>query len=296
MPLPRPARPDALRPTAEQALATWVERVRADREQVERLRELADPSDYYAPMADRFRADPRRTDDQVVAALSGIARPNDAWLDIGAGGGRYALPMALVTREVVCVEPSEGMRAVLAAGADEHDIGNVAIFEGRWPPAGWMDRGVVEGLHVDVSLMAHVGYDIESIGPFLDAMESVTSRLCVAVMAEGAMTTVASLLWHPVHDEPRAPLPALPELLAVLMARGRLPEVALVDRVAPAFEARDDVLQMARRQLWLRPGSPKDRRLMDLVDELTTERDGGWALDWTTTRIGIVTWEPRDRD
>ncbi len=295
MPLPRPSRPDALRPTAEQALATWAERVRADREQVERLRELADPSDYYAPTAERFRADPRRTDDQVLAALGAIARPNDAWLDIGAGGGRYALPIALVTREVFCVEPSEGMRTVLAAGAEEHEIGNLHVFEGRWPPTGWMDRGVVEGLHVDVSLMAHVGYDIEAIGPFLDAMESVTSRLCVAVLSEGAMTTVATLLWQPVHDEPRAPLPALPELLALLLARGRLPEVSLVDRVASAFESRDDLLQMARRQLWVRPGSAKDRRVVDLVDELATERDDGWSLDWTTTRIGIVTWEPRDR-
>ncbi len=90
MPLPRPSRPDPLRPTAAGALAAWAARVRADREQVERLRELDDPADYYAPMADRFRADPHRTDDQVVAALSAIARPRDVWLDIGAGGGRYA--------------------------------------------------------------------------------------------------------------------------------------------------------------------------------------------------------------
>lgn len=296
MPLPRPSRPDALRPTVDLALQTWADRVRADREQVERLRELSDPADYYAPMADRFRADPRRTDDQVLATLGAIARPNDIWLDIGAGGGRYALPVALVTREVIAVEPSEGMRAVLAAGAEEHEIGNVAVFEGRWPPAGWMDRGVVEGLQVDVSLMAHVGYDIEAIGPFLDAMESVTSRLCVSVLAEGAMTTVATLLWQPVHDEPRAPLPALPEFLALLLARGRLPEVQLVDRVAPSFATREELVDMARRQLWVKPGSAKDRRLIDLVDQLATERDGQWALDWTTTRIGIVTWEPRDRD
>ena len=58
----------------------------------------------------------------------------------------------------------------------------------------------------------------------------------------------------------------------------------------------EDVVQMARRQLWLRPGSAKDRALIDLVDEMATERDGRWALDWAVTRIGIVTWEPRDPD
>jgi SAM-dependent methyltransferase len=296
MTLPRPAHPDPLRPSADQALAAWAQRVRADREQVERLRELADPSDFYAPMADRFRADPHRTDDQVVHALGRIARPNDTWLDIGAGGGRYALPLALVTRQVICVEPSEGMRTVLAASADEHGIGNISVFEGRWPPASWPSTSGLAGLDADVALMAHVGYDIEAIGPFLDAMEAVARRACVTVMGEGAMTTVASLFWAPVHDEPKALLPALPELLAVLVARGRLPEVHLVDRVPPAFDTLDDLLTMARRQLWVAPGSAKDRRLSELVERKATQRDGRWALDWTATRIGVVTWEPRDRD
>jgi SAM-dependent methyltransferase len=296
MPLPRPARPDSLRPTADLALTTWALRVRADREQVERLRELDDPSDYYGPVADRFRADPHRTDDQVLAILSAIARPNDTWLDIGAGGGRYALPIALVTREVICVEPSEGMRAVMAGTAEEHGISNIHLFEGRWPPTSWTARGTADGIDADVSLMAHVGYDIEAVGPFLDAMEAVTSRLCVAVMSEGAMTTVATLLWEPIHGEPRVPLPALPELVALLIARGRLPELSLTDRFPPSFESREAIVDTARRQLWLRPGSPKDRRTIDLVDGMATERDGRWALDWRITRIGVVTWEPRDPD
>jgi len=296
VPLPRPSRSDALRPTAEAVLVAWAERVRADHEQVERLREEPDPSDYYAPTADRFRADPRRTDDAALAVLRSIAHPGDTWLDIGAGGGRYALPIALGTREVICVEPSEGMRMVLAAGAAEHGIPNVSVRDGRWPPAGWPDPAALAGMRADVTLMAHVGYDIEAIGPFLDAAESVTARRCVAVMGEGAMTTVASLLWEPVHGEPRVALPALPELLAVLVARGRLPEVSLVDRIPPASATRDELHAMARRQLWLRTGSGKDRRLAELVVEMATERDGTWALDWATSRIGIVSWEPRDPD
>ncbi len=142
--------------------------------------------------------------------------------------------------------------------------------------------------------MAHVGYDIGDIGPFLDAMESVTGRACVAVMAEGAMTTVATMLWEPIHGEPRVPLPALPEVLGLLMARGRLPEVTLVDRVPAVFGTRDELVAMACRQLWLTPSSAKDQRLADLVTDLATERDGRWALDWAVTRIGVVTWAPRD--
>lgn len=276
---------DALRPAATDALEAWGARVRADREQVERSREVADPTDFYAPVAQRFRHDPRRSGDAVLVVLRGLGRPDDVWLDIGAGGGRYALPMALHTREVVCIEPSAGMIEVLHQGMQESGIANVRIVEGRWPLAGFGDRA-------DVSLMAHIGYDIEEIGPFLDAMEAATRRKCVAVLGEGAMTTTATLFWGPIHGEPRVALPALPELLTLLRARGRLPDVDLVDREPPTFDSLDDLLSMARRQLWVRPGSDKDVDLERLVRDTASARNGRWALDWHVSKIGVVTWEP----
>jgi SAM-dependent methyltransferase len=279
--------PDALRPTAEAAMRAWAERVQADREQVERCREIEDPSDFYAPVADRFRADPRRPDDKVLDVLRALARPADAWLDIGAGGGRYALGIALAVHEVRAVEPSSGMLGVLTEGATEHGIGNVTIIRGRWP-----ECAAAAG-RAEVSLMAHVGYDIEDIGPFLDAMEAASSRLCVAVMGEGAMTTAASLFWEPIHGEPRVALPALPELLGLLLARGCLPEVRLTSRQPPTFDSLDDLLTMARRQLWVRPGSSRDDRLVALASAAAQQRaDGSWALDRSDTRIGVVTWAP----
>jgi len=276
---------DALRPALADALDAWSTRVGADRDQVERSREVADPADFYAPVADRFRHDPRRTDDAVLELLRAMCRPEDVWLDIGAGGGRYALPIALHTREVVCVEPSAGMVQVLQQGMLEHGIANVRIVEGRWPLPGFEERA-------DVSLMMPIGYDIEEIGPFLDAMEAATRRACVAVLGEGAMTTIAMLFWQPIHGEPRVALPALPELLTLLLARGRLPQVQLVDRKPPTFDSLDDLLFMARRQLWVRPGSDRDVELQRLVRETASDRDGRWALDWHASKIGIVTWEP----
>ncbi|MDQ3553493.1 MAG: class I SAM-dependent methyltransferase [Chloroflexota bacterium] len=278
---------DALRPSPADALASWAARVRADHEQVERSRESADPADFYAPVADRFRLDPRRTDDSTLDVLRSLAGAGETWLDVGSGGGRFALPLALIVGEVICVEPSPSMIEVLQEGMHEHGIGNVTIVPQHWPLANPGGVGPV-----DVALMAHIGYDIEEIGPFLDAVEAVTSLRCVAVMGEGAMTTVASLLWEPVHGEPRVALPALPELATLLFARGRIPEIRLVDRVPPSFGSKEDLLAMARRQLWLRPGSAKDARLRELVQDRVEERHGRFALDWAATRIGIVVWEP----
>ncbi len=144
----------------------------------------------------------------------------------------------------------------------------------------------------DVGLMAHVGYDIAEIGPFLDELEQSSARLCVTVMGESAMTTVSTLFWNEIHGEPRVRLPALPELVTLLFARGRLPEIRLVDRVPPTFDSLDEALAMARRQLWLSAGSAKDDRLRALVQEAATERDGRYAFEWTPTKIGIVSWQP----
>jgi SAM-dependent methyltransferase len=275
---------DALRPAGSHLLAAWAQRVAADRAQVERCREVADPSDFYAPVKDRFRMDPRRIDDATLNALVALARPDDVWLDVGSGGGRYALPLALRVREIVAIDPSPSMLGALREDAAANEIANISVIEARWPmadpPAG------------DVALMAHVGYDIEQIGPFLDQLQAQSRRLCVAVLGESAMQTTAALFWQPIHGEQRVRLPALPEFLQLLLARARLPEVTLVDRVPPAFESQDEAHAMARRQLWLEEGSAKDQSLRQLVERTATLRDGRYAFDWRPTRIGIVSWSP----
>jgi precorrin-6B methylase 2 len=276
---------DPLRPAVDDMLAAWAGRVEADHEQVERRREVADPADFYAPVVNRFRVDPRRTDDEVLALLVEHCRPDETWLDVGAGGGRYALPLALHVREVVAVEPSPAMVATLREGMAEAHVDNVRIVQSRWPMA--------DPPSADVGLIAHVGYDIGEIGPFLDTLEASSRRLCAAVVGEAAMTTVATLFWQEIHGEPRVRLPAMPEFVGLLLARGRLPELRWVERVPPAFDSVDDALAMARRQLWLREGSEKDQRLATLASERLIERDGRFSFEDRVSKIGVTTWTPR---
>ena len=276
---------DPLAPSVGELLDAWRARVAADKEQVDRSREEADPADFYAPTADRFRMDPKRTDDDSLNAILALAEAGDAWLDIGVGGGRYALPLALHVREVIGIDPSQAMLNALRDDAGANGIANVRVIESRWPMS--------DPPLSDVAVMAHVGYDIAEIGPFLDQAEASARRLCVAVMGASAMATTGALFWRGVHGEDRVRLPALPELLMLLLARGRLPEVTLVDRVPPTFDTFEDALAMARRQLWVRAGSAKDERLIELARGAVTERDGRFAFDWRPTKIGIVNWSPR---
>jgi hypothetical protein len=277
---------DALHPTADEALEAWASRVRANREQVDRFRE-ASPADFYAPVAGMFKADPRRTDEPTLEALRKLVQPQDSVLDIGAGGGRYALPLALQCKEVIAIEPSDGMRRVLAEGVKEYGITNIKVVNARWPDS---------NAKATVALISHIGYDIEAIGPFLDAMESAATRLCIAVLLSQPPPTEADRLWPEVHGVERATLPSLPEFLTLLLARGRLFELELVDRDPQSFEQPDQILGFLRQQLWTAPDSEKDRTLQRVARARLQQRNGRFAMSWQPVRVGIVTWLPASVD
>jgi SAM-dependent methyltransferase len=230
-----------------------------------------------------FRADPRRPHDLVLEALRSLVRPTDTLLDVGAGGGRLTLPLALEAQEVIAVDPSEGMLHVLREGMAEHAIDNIRVVVGRWPD-------VAAELAADVVLIAHLGYDVENMGPFLDAMEASARRLCVGVLMEQPPPTEADRLWPAIHGVERAPLPALPEFLALLLARGRLFEVQLIDRGVQSYDQPGQALAWLRGQLWTRPDSPKDLLLQRITRKQLRPRNGRYALTWDPVRVGIVTW------
>src|SRR3954454_1869950 len=149
-------RTDPLRPTVEVAQAAWARRVRANNAQVERYSEQTPRADHYAPLVQRFQVDPRRVGDAVLDGLIALARPGETWLDIGAGAGRYALPLALYVHEVLALDASPGMLDGLRTMMALHGVANVQPWLGRWPYA--------DPPHADVALIVNVGYDIADIG------------------------------------------------------------------------------------------------------------------------------------
>lgn len=272
----------------------WAARVRANSAQVERFREVPDGADFYAPVRSLFRADPTRTDDPVLASLLELVRSGDRWLDVGAGAGRFALPIARALDssggEVVALDASASMLEGLREIAEDHAIENVWTTEARWPPT---EGSAAAAVTADVVLIAHVGYDVEAIGAFVAALEAASRRICVAVMTERVPASAADPFWPPVHGEARVSLPALPEFLELLRASGREVDVRRVAVEPRRFESRAALEGFVRRQLWIDPAGPKEARLQTAIDELAVEEPDGWVIRGRgQTEIGIATWHP----
>lgn len=274
---------DALIPSQEEALAAWATRVRNNRDQAERFREAPERPDFYMNTSAVFKADPLRTDDPTLEILHGLVKSNQTWLDIGAGGGRYALPLARKVKEVIAVEPSDSMSSLLDEGMAKYGIHNIQLVRSRWP--------LKDHPRADVALMSHIGYDIEDIGSFLNAMEASSRELCVAILLDAAPTARADLFWPLIHGEKRAPLPALREFLTLQIARGRLCEVRLSTRGPQIYPNREMALSFLRQQLFIEPGGEKDHLLIPLLDQRIAEQQGHWSLDLGSSHVGVVIWK-----
>ena len=275
-----------LRPTAEAAFDAWRAMAQANREQVERLREEGPPRDFWAGRAAQFRPDGGLAAVETPYLLE-LARPDDRWLDIGAGGGRFGVPLARRVQQLVAVEPSPAMREVLGETTAEANLTNVTVLDVEWPPA---QEGVVP--RCDVSLTANVLYSIESLREFLEAMEQHTSRLCVAILGNRAPPTPDEPVWTELHGEPLAALPALPAFVAVLGAWGRRYDVRTFPLAPPQPVELDEAVLRCRRFYWVAEGSAKEERLRELLLQHYGQRSGLVALPPRLSYTPAVAWAP----
>lgn len=276
-------KPSLLRPDPEALGAEWREIVESEHAQTERLREWQEP-DYYRPMVEHFTADPHRPGDELLNELRSYCGPAVTWIDVGAGGGRNALPLALASERVIAVEPSEAMRGALSEGAMEAGIDNLEILPLRWPEGS-------DQISADYVLMAHVGYDISDINLFIDGLERAARVRCFASLMNRAPSSGYERLWEEVHGEERIALPAMREFIHLLLARGATPDVRMYQRDVHQHEP-EEIRMSARRRLWLAEGSEKDKKLQRLLDK---EFERGTGQFERRRVVSLISWEPSSR-
>ena len=239
--------------------------------------------------AAQFRFDPHRELDPNLAALASYVEPDDVVVDVGGGAGRVSLPLALRCREVLTVEPSEGMAAEYEASRLEAGIGNA-----RRVASGWMDDHRVDG---DVVLTCDVTYFVRDIVPFVEKMQSSARRRVMILVWSEPPPNRGAALFRRVYGEPLAPMPGHRELLPVLWDMGILPDVRVLS--APTwwedwrYSTREEALESVIFGRWSREGV-RDQAL-EIFDrqfaELFVPDGDGYRAVWRQPmRELVITW------
>jgi 2-polyprenyl-3-methyl-5-hydroxy-6-metoxy-1,4-benzoquinol methylase len=270
------------------ALEVWKQRVAAHREQSHKIRSALGVSeqDRWEPFSAFFKADPRRTDDGEVNRLAQEVTSTTTLLDVGAGAGRFALPLALRCRHVTAVEPSPSMGETLRRLAAEVGIANISLVASPW------DAAEVEP--ADVVLSAHVIYSIEDIGAFVMKLAAhARKQVCMPTFMRPPRARYAPF-WPRVHGEDRQELPGAAELVQVLWELGIYPNLEMYAPI-PFRPFRDwqRALDALRSRLFVTPDTEQDARLQQAMRELLIETSAGYSIkDLPPGRLALITWQP----
>ena len=270
-------------PTAQ----TWLNQIRAEHAQTERLRDQPNPNDdHWHGMTVSFRDDPHRTDDPLLDRLAREIQPNHTLIDVGAGPGRLALPLALKCRHVTAVEPSPAMSEAFREEADRHHIQNVTLVESTWEDA--------QTQPADIVLCSHVLYTARRIDEFVEKLTAHAKERVLVILHWDPPQHRAYRLWPDVHGETRLPLPAAPQLLQVLDEMGI--EYNVEDLPTPdfhGFDSPDEAWQQTRGILFLTKGSKKDNLLRKVIpNHLEQRNDQLYLIDSQPMRPTLITWPP----
>jgi len=265
----------------------WRRMVEAEHAQSEGVRGRDQAQeDSWEPFAERFRPDSQPTDDPVVQRLLQEVQPHHTVLDVGAGGGRLALPLSLCCQRVVAVEPSASMCSILEEEARRAQRDNIVLVPSSWEEA--------EVTPADIVLCVQVLYTVKDIVPFISKLEAHAREKVLVVLYENPPQFQAHPLWPGVHGEERLKLPCLRELMQVLWEMDIYPDLEMLTPQEPrGFESRERALQQMGPRLMVAPGSDGERRLAEVLTDMLDEVDGRFKIRGVPPfRPALVSWRP----
>ena len=269
------------------AVEAWRTRVEKHHAQSEGVMEAAlKEGDFWRNLAPMFRADPYRTDDEILNALLEMVYEDSTILDVGGGAGRFAIPLALRRgASATVVDPSPSMLEQLEGAASEVEGANVTGVNAEWEAAR------VEA--ADLVLCSHVVYGVADIGPFVQKLHDHARRRVVMVSFVDSPQAGVAPLWEPVYGEERINLPALPELMNVLWEMGIYPNVRMMPPSGPqTFESVAAAVEEVSGRLFIGSDTARHQRLSESIEGYLEAVDGGYRISGArAVRQGVVWWD-----
>jgi SAM-dependent methyltransferase len=157
-------------------------------------------------------------DDRVKITIAGLdIKKNSRVLDIGAGPGTLAIPLAPLVKEVTAIEPGEGMVSILNEHARKKKITNITTVRKRWEDID-ISRDLCGQYDVVIASLSLTMYDIQESLEKMNAASRDYVYLFWFVDMPFWERMYADL-WEPLHKSQYYPGPKADCLFNVLYQR-----------------------------------------------------------------------------
>ena len=222
--------------------------------------------------------------DPLRDILLEIIEPGQTVLDIGAGTGRFAVPMATVAREVTAVEPSPNMSAFLVENAAAEGVSNIRLLE-----AGWEDAEVEQH---DIAFCSHAMYTNPDLVGFIGKMEANAKVGCYLLMRvpshDGILGELCMEILGQPHDSPNFVVG-----YNVLYSMGIYANVMMEPFMRPwRNSSLEEAVARARRHLRLGEDASRDDFIRSTLERRLVQRDGEYV--WPDgMRSALAWWKSR---
>ncbi len=221
--------------------------------------------------------------ERVLAVLAPFLAECQSALDVGAGCGALALPLAARLPRVTALEPAPAMAAALREEARARGLGHLAVIE-----AGWGEAPVEPH---DLVLCAHVGELLRPGAAFLREVGGVARRWVALVRDAGGDRDKFFFreLYPALLGRPYEAGSDHAETLAALAALGITPEVTLIRyRSDQPFDDLEEACEFWEEYLGV--GGPETRRyLRGFLAERLVRADGAWVAPYAK-EAAVIWW------
>ena len=231
---------------------------------------------YWDRRAPTFARSTRGRVDEFLNVLEPYLSPRKSLIDVGAGAGRHALPLAERLEWVTAVEPSEGMRALIPPRE------NMTVVASTWE-----DATVAPA---DLVICCHVLYGVEEPVPFIAKMERSARERVFIMLRDGALAHPASVIRRQMPGAEEHRMPRFSDLFMLLSQMGIAPEVTFfrypsVQRYATLDEALADCRAFIGED-W------DESKARAILGEVLREEGRELVFEGGFTRVGVAHWQP----
>jgi ubiquinone/menaquinone biosynthesis C-methylase UbiE len=217
--------------------------------------------------------------------------PDPSWsvLDIGAGPGTLAIPLARRVRRVTAVEPSRPMIRCLEKHLAEGQLCNVRIINSRWEDVSLEEAGRHELVIASYSL------NFEDIGEALRKMNRLASqRVCLYWFAGvTSWEEVRMDLFPPIYERKYSPYPKINIIYNLLYDWGLYPDVEVLQQTAfpRNFADYHEALSYLKSTLNI-AGRDHETLLHNYIEDRWRQEDGSLFMEDGTVYVKL-SWRPK---